>query len=108
MAQPLPEPWRQAVIRILKTNDRRLIEWTFSARQAWESFGWEYEAYDAMINALSDPEIMGNQVGMIGARESYEFLFIFRNTVMYAKIGLKDGNAQIMIISAHKAQRATL
>jgi hypothetical protein len=108
MAEPIPDSWRSEVIRILKTQDKHLIEWTFTARQDWENFGWPYKAYDAMIDALSVPDIKGNKVGMIGARESYEFLFLFRGIRMYAKIGLKEGNLRIIIISAHRAKKPTL
>ena len=108
MAEPIPGSWRNEVVRILKTQDRKLIDWTFSARTDWQIFGFEYEAYDAMIAALTNPTTLGNGVGMVNAKESYEFLFFHAGTTMYAKIALLIGSVPIRIVSAHRAKRLTL
>ena len=113
MAAPIPEAWRNDVIRILRTNDRRLIEWTTPALQRWETdtFGeaQEYEAYDAMIAALECEDILGDETtsysGQVG---TYQFLFSFRSQLMYGKIALYEKRLRILILSAHKANRPTL
>jgi len=113
MAEPIPEAWRKDVIRILRTNDRRLIEWTASALQRWETdtFGdaQEYEAYDAMIAALEQEGIEGNETTSYpGQTATYEFLFSFRDHPMYGKIALYDDRLRLLILSAHKPKRQTL
>lgn len=113
MAEPIPEAWRKDVIRILRTNDRRLIEWTTPALQRWETdtFGdaQEFEAYDAMIAALECDEILGDETtsypGQVG---TYQFMFSFRNQLMYGKIALYEKRLRILILSAHKPKRLTL
>jgi len=113
MAEPIPEAWRKDVIRILRTNDRRLIEWTTPALQHWEAdtFGeaQEYEAYDAMIAALERENIEGDETtsysGQVG---TYQFMFSFRCRPMYGKIALYEKRLRILILSAHKPKRQTL
>ena len=113
MAGPIPESWRNDVVRILRTNDHRLIEWTKPALQRWETdtFGdaSEYEAEDAMSNALERDDIIGNETtsgsGQVG---TYEFLFPFRERDMYGKIALYENRLRILILSAHKPKRPTL
>jgi hypothetical protein len=107
MAEPIPDSWRNEVVQILKTQDRRLIHWTLTARGDWQIFGFEYEAYDAMIATLSK-SVLGNQVGMIGGKESYEFLFLHNGITMYAKMALLKDEPGILIISAHRAKRPSL
>ncbi len=113
MAEPIPEAWRKDVIRILRTNDRRLIEWTTPALQRWETdtFGdaQDYEAYDAMIAALEREGIEGNETTSYpGQTATYEFLFSFRDRPMYGKIALYDDRLRLLILSAHKPKRQTL
>src|SRR5688572_5500161 len=113
MPAPIPEDWRKDVIRILRSNDSRLIEWTTPARQRWEddTFGnaQEYEAYDAMIAALQRDDVTGNETTSYpGQTGTYEFLFHFGRELMYGKIALCDGRLQILILSAHKAKKQSL
>ena len=113
MPEAIPEGWRNDVIRILRTDNRRLIEWTTPARQRWETdtFGdaQDYDAYDAMIAALQRDDVTGNETtsypGQVG---TYEFLFSFRDRPMYGKIALLDGRLRILILSAHNPKRPTL
>jgi hypothetical protein len=56
MAERIPDSWRKEVMRVLQTQDERIIEWTAPALQRWRSdtsAGWKYEAYEAMVHALS-------------------------------------------------------
>lgn len=113
MAAPIPEAWRKDVIRILRSDEPRLIEWTFPARQRWESDTYgnaqEFDAYDAMIAALQRDDIAGNETTTYpGQVATYEFLFPFRRDLMYGKIALREGRLRILILSAHKAKRPTL
>jgi hypothetical protein len=113
MAGPIPEAWRKDVVRILRAADYRLIEWTLPARQRWETdtFGdaQEFEAYDAMIDALQREDITGNETtSMRGQCGTYEFFFEFRRRPMYGKIALFDDRLRILILSAHKPKRSTL
>jgi len=112
MAGPIPESWRNVVVGILQTNDDRRIEWIPGALQRWktDTFGaWKTEAYDAMIAALSDAATPGDETTSLpGQVSTYEFIFWRGNTRMYGKIALKNDRLRILIVSAHKAERATL
>ena len=97
----------------MRTNDRRLIEWTLPALQRCETdtFGdaQKYEAYDAMIAALEHEGIEGNETtSNPGQVATYEFLFSFRDRPMYGKIALYDDRLRLLILSAHKPKRQTL
>ena len=112
MVQPIPESWLENVIRILGTQDDRQIEWTPPAFQRWksETFGaWKYEAYEAMIAALSEEGVEGNETtSMPGQLATYEFLFHLGGKRMYGKIALRNDRMRILILSAHRAERDTL
>ena len=112
MPEPIPESWRREVVRILRTQDERLISWTWPARQRWEADtlgAWEFEAYDALIEALETPNLAGNQTtSMPGQIATYEFLFTHNGRTMYGKIALMEGKLAILILSAHRAQRPIL
>jgi hypothetical protein len=112
MPSPIPAPWREAVLRILRTQDRALIKWTHLALQRWKletDSAWDFEAYDAMIAALSSDGIEGNETTtMQGQAAAYEFLFSHAGNRMYGKIALHSSGLTILIISAHRAERDTL
>lgn len=112
MAQPIPEPWRKRVIAALKTADNRVVEWTPQAFQRWKAetcCAWNYEAYEAIIAALSQPGVTGNQTNTFpGQVAAYEFLFTRGATLMYAKIALKNDGVRILILSAHIAERSSV
>jgi hypothetical protein len=118
MVQPIPEPWRKRVIAALRTGDDKVIGWTPLALQRWkaDTFGaWKFEAYEAVIAALSTSDVAGNETSALqGQRAVYEFLFTYspqngeeRNT-MYGKIALKGDGVRILILSAHNAERSSL
>jgi hypothetical protein len=99
-------------VRILKTYDDQVIDWTWPAFQRWkaETFGaWRQEAYDGMIAALSVDGVLGNQTtSLAGQLATYEFLFLHGQRKMYGKIALRDDRIRILVLSAHRAQRETL
>lgn len=108
MPEPIPRPWCTKVVEILRTSDPQAIEWTLRARQDWSFFGLEYEAYDALIATLSNPNLVGNPKDMRGAETSYEFYFLFDGRQLFAKLGLKTGHIRIMIFSLHRPLKDTL
>ena len=112
MAQPIPGPWRETVLCILRTEDERRIEWTRRALERWKTdtcSAWRNEAYDAMIAALATEGIEGNETtSMSDQIATYEFLFHFKSKLMYGKISLRKNRIQILILSAHRANRPTL
>lgn len=113
MAEPIPKAWRDSVVRILRTGDFRLIEWTGPARQRWEddTFGnaERYDAHDAMINTLQCDDVTGcettSQPGQCG---TYEFFFYYGSRKMYGKIALFDDRLRILVLSAHAPRKPTL
>ena len=117
MPVPIPKDWRFAVVESLQTFNPRRIEWTFRARQRWEtdtSGALSNDAYDGMIAALEDDSIEGNETTAFpGQIAAYEFFF-FRNRErrgpekMYGKIALKQGGISILILSAHRPERPAL
>jgi len=118
MAQPIPEPWRTHVIATLRAADDKLIAWTHQAFQRWKqdtSGAWKYEAYDAIIVALSAAGTAGNETSAFeGQQAAYEFLFTHHPPnggsplTMYGKIALKSDGVRILILSAHKVERSSL
>lgn len=113
MAGPIPEAWRRAVVRILRTNDPRVIKWTRPALQRWDADtfgdGQKFEAYDAMITALEDANATGNETTSYpGQSGTFEFFFSFRSKTMYGKIALNQDDLQVLILSAHKPTKPTL
>ncbi|HCN76026.1 MAG TPA: hypothetical protein DIT13_02380 [Verrucomicrobiales bacterium] len=102
---PIPDSWRQDVIRILKSGDSRCIEWTVRARSDWSVFGISHKAYEHLIQTLSTPALIGRQVlFMDGRTEVWEFLCPHPLGIvkpLYAKIGLKEGRLNIKIFSTH-------
>jgi len=112
MPKPIPREWLDPVIRILRTNDGRLIGWTPQARTRWEAdtFGaWTYEAHDAIRAALETIGVEGNETtSMSGQSATYEFFFHHQSRRMYGKIALRNDRLTILILSAHAAERSTL
>jgi hypothetical protein len=112
MASPIPEVWRKDVVRILRTCSDRRISWTPQAFQRWKTDsngGWRNEAYEAMIAALSNAGIEGDETtSEKGQAATYQFLFWRGTTLMYGKIALLKNRIQILILSAHRAERDTL
>ena len=93
---------------ILRSGERRFIEWTKRARQDWTFYGFEYQAYDALIAALSNPDLTGNIVDMEGAEMSYEFFFQFEDHHLYGKLGLRADQVRIKIFSTHRPYKEKL
>lgn len=113
MPDPIPPGWRQEVVRILRTDDRRLIEWTGPAFERWDADTYgvanKADAHDAMIEALEREDITGNETtSYAGQLATYEFFFSFRSRLMYGKIALYENRLRILILSAHKANKTTL
>lgn len=66
---------------------------------------WQYEAYDALRDALEDPSACGNPVEMAGADDSYEFFIFYGSKKLYAKVGLLNEAVSIVIFSTHPPKR---
>ena len=100
------------MVRILGSNDDRQIEWTVPALQRWlkdTCAAWKYEAYDAMIAALSIPGAEGNETTSQPRQiANYEFLFWRGGARMYGKIALRNNRVRILVLSAHRAERDKL
>src|SRR5256885_6000018 len=104
MPQPIPEHWRKEVVRILRAQDERYIEWTSPAFQRWKtdtSAGWKFQAYEAMADALSLDGIEGDETtSMPGQLATYQFLFPYGQMRMYGKVALRNDRLHILIVSA--------
>lgn len=92
--------------------DDRRIDWTPQAFQRWKTDtigGWKQEAYDAMIATLAIEGVEGDETtSQKGQAATYEFLFWRGTTRMYGKIALLKNRINILILSAHRAERDTL
>jgi hypothetical protein len=82
------------------------------AFQRWKNdtlSAWKFQAYDALIAALSNPGITGNETTTLsGQSAAYEFLFTRGSKLMYSKIALYNDGVRILILSAHNAERSNL
>ena len=106
MPQPIPDHWRTAVLRILRSSDMGRITVGLRAKNEWEALfphlSFSYEMLDAFSTALSNPGLEGQEVtGMKKPGEVWEFLFKHERKLVYGKINLcSDG--KIIIYSAHR------
>jgi hypothetical protein len=111
--QVIPEDWRKAVCAVLRRGDTgQTIRWTLDASQrflASPDVLSQYEAYDALIEFLSQPVCMGCRVAMEKpSGETYEFLLPFRGEKFYGKLLLFPDRKSVLIFSCHRALKQKL
>jgi hypothetical protein len=103
--QLIPEHWKNVVIKILRSGNNSVIEWTIRAEQDWQQFGQPHQALDFLAARLNATDALGRQVfGMAGAAEVWEFLLphpLKSPVPLYAKIGLKGDRISIKVFSVH-------
>lgn len=106
MEVPLPEAWKESVVRILRAGAvNRDILITLRALQDWEAttMAWPHELVDSLAEYFSRSGVTGQRVeGMADQGETYEFLFSFKGQSLYGKVCLLEGKIKVKIISAHR------
>jgi hypothetical protein len=112
MDVPIPPEWVASVCKLLREGDRGKITWTKSAFLEWQAAtlsAFQYEAYEAMLRALTIPNVVGCDVPLPEVGKTYAFFFTANDLTLYGKICLRPDNLHIKIISAHTPRRgATL
>jgi hypothetical protein len=107
--EPLPEPWRETVLSVLKGGDPKKIEWTLTARQDSQAIGlgMQFEALEYLTNLFQVPGLLCLPYpGMDGGSAS-EIRAVLGphpahvQTPVYVKIGIKLNGDAIKIISLH-------
>lgn len=107
----IPSKWKQAVIRILRSNADAIITKKRSDREWEELFPgcFSYERFEALARALSTPGIHGKPVyGMDEEGETWEFLFFYKEVHLYSKINLLPSGQIIILYSSHRPKRPYL
>ena len=104
MPTPIPEPWRKAVVAILrKRTPGARIEIRQRARQDWKDTflaAFDYQLLEVLAKTLAQP-VEGNQVfDMTPPGEIYEFFFYHESKRMFGKVGLHD-TTLVIVFSAH-------
>ena len=109
--QPIPAAWRHAVCSALKHGTKR-ASFTESGGQRWQDQfpdAFRYHLDDALIRALSDPQLQGCPVQMSSPPgETWEFFFQFRHQKLYGKILLTPRGQSAVIFSAHRPDQPKL
>jgi hypothetical protein len=106
---PIPQAWKDAVCSVLRSHgevivrDRARDEWIAATGSVFR-----YELCNALLDALSAPEIMGRLRVMDEPGETYEFFFSYAKKPMYGKICLCPDGRVIIIYSAHPPERPEL
>lgn len=110
--QPIPIDWRKAVSKVLRRGDPNAIAYTTTGFQRWSNefpTGERYELENAFRKALERDDPRGCPVEMdYPPGTTWEFFFVFQQEKLYGKILLKQNSQQILILSAHRPERATL
>ena len=101
----IPDIWRQSVVRVLRSGDKRKILSTQQSDLDWEHTfpsAWFYERPEAMAKALDIKGIEGRHVSdMEPPCDAYEFWFYFDERKLLGKIGLFPDGQVIIIFSSH-------
>jgi len=108
MDVPIPPDWVASVCKLLREGDSSKIAWTKSALQEWQAASlsaFRYEAYEAMLRALSIPNVVGCDVPLPEDGKTYAFFFTANDLTLYGKICLRPDKLHIKIISAHTARK---
>ena len=102
---PIPAAWRQAVVRVLRSGDKKRILSTKQSDSDWaHTFpnAWLYERPEAMARAVDVDGIEGRHItDMVPACDAYEFWFHFDERCVLGKIGLLPDGQVIIIFSSH-------
>jgi hypothetical protein len=105
----IPAAWRQAVVAILRTEDDHKILFTFDGRNQWQARfpdAWPFQLWQALIVALADEELEGQEItDMAEGYETWEFFFYQSGVRLYGKIGLHPDALRIKIYSAHPPRK---
>jgi len=109
----IPTDWCDAVIAILKRGDYNECRWYRRARQDWMHLGMTHQAYELLIQTLSQREVWGERIYMTfhlpdspegESQTTYAFLCEHpanHTEYLYAKVGLYDGHVFLDIFSLH-------
>lgn len=101
----IPADWRQAVVRVLKSGDKKWILSTQQADVDWKHTfpdAWLYQRPEAMAKALVVNGIEGRHItDMVPPCDAYEFWFYFDERKLLGKIGLLPDGQVIIIFSSH-------
>ncbi len=107
----IPETWRKAVCRVLRSGDRTRIDLKKRAIDEWNaatSHAFPFELFNALEDALGKAGVEGKRHEMDEPGETYAFFFLHDRQRLYSKICLcPDGNL-IIIYSAHPPNKETL
>lgn len=101
---PIPNRWKEPVLKVLRTRDPEHILWTKRAERESSCFGMKYQIIDLLITTLSNTIIGQDESSMEGAEESWAFLCQHPYnpaTTLYAKLGLIEGRISVRIFSIH-------
>ena len=106
---PIPAAWRQSVVRVLRSGDKKRILSTQQSDRDWEHTfpnSWLYERPEAMAKALDTNGIEGRHVtDMVPRCDAYEFWFHFDERRVLGKIGLLPDGQVIIIFSSHMPRK---
>jgi len=101
----IPVDWRQAVVRILLSDDSNSIIRTSQADSDWRHAcpdAWPYQRHEAMAESLEKDGVTGRHVtNMTPPCDAYEFWFNFDRRKFLGKIGLLPNGKIIIIFSSH-------
>jgi hypothetical protein len=106
----IPQKWKQAVCRILRTGDEKKIKMTRQAFLDWSlyfpQFLWKYQLYETIQKYLDGNDPEGRRVTtMDEAGEVYEMIFDVDGRLMYTKINLTPEGDIVIIYSAHPPRK---
>ncbi len=103
--KPIPDQWRNAVIKVLRCGEKARILSTEESKNDWASTfpnSWLYERPEAMARALAVEGIMGKHItDMDPPCDAYAFWFHHEARRMYGKIGLLPNCDVVIIFSSH-------
>lgn len=106
MGSKVPEEWKAKVREVLSSDDRKRIQIRQRALTDWSALFPElfsYQLLEALCDALSDSELIGNQVfTMDEPGEVYEFIFSYKKRYIYSKLNLCPNGTIVIVYSAHR------
>jgi hypothetical protein len=107
--KPIPESWRMAVIKVLKSGRWGKTDDFYTAWQNDFPKAYKFELEQAFIQALSSPSLTGCHVTMDRPPgETWEFYFLYDDTRTYGKILLRNDSSGVVVFSAHRPRKPKL